>query len=79
MNYFKCFILVLMLSACDTIRLAPNVEIPASLRVPCEPLNKLEGNTGADMLKNIVSNAEVYYKCSDAHNKLIEATAPVKK
>lgn len=71
-------IALLVLSGCATKLPQPNVRLPAELTQQCPPLNKLEGNTGADMLKNIVANSELYYSCADAHQKLIEAVQPKK-
>ena len=50
-----------------------SVEVPANLMTKCPPLNKLEGMTGADVLRNITSNAELYYQCADSKAALIEA------
>ena len=72
-------IVLLALSGCATKLPQPNVQLPAALVQKCQPLNKLEGTSGADMLKNIVSNAEIYYECSDMHDKLIEAVGKPKK
>jgi hypothetical protein len=66
---------VLLLSGCATTLPQPNVTLPAQFMQQCPPLNKLEGNTGADMLRNIVANAETYHKCSDMHSELIKAVS----
>lgn len=79
MNKFLLVIL-LTLSGCATRLPPPNVALPAELTLKCpQQLEKLEGMSGADMLKNIVANAETYYACADRHNKLVDAVAPPKK
>lgn len=72
---FLLVVFALALAGCNTLPQA-GVDLPPSLTRECLPLQKLEGITGADMLKNIVANAEIYYECADAHKKLIEAVAP---
>jgi hypothetical protein len=47
--------------------------IPASLLQPCQPLNELDGVTGADVLKNITDNAALYHSCADGKAALIRA------
>ena len=64
---------LIVLSGCATKLPQPSVQIPAALVQKCQPLVKVEGTSGADLLRNIVSNAEIYYECSDMHDKLIEA------
>lgn len=79
-NYIKTMLgtcCLVILSGCASMP-AAKVEIPASLLQQCPELNKLEGTTGADLLKNIVSNAQLYHTCADAHAKLIEAAKPKK-
>jgi len=71
--------LALALTACGTTMPQSNVRVPQALLAQCQPLHKLEGMSGADMLRNIVANAEVYYDCADNHRKLIEAVKPDKK
>lgn len=53
--------------------------MPPSLMQKCQPLDKLEGMTGEHLIKNITSNAEVYWQCSDMHDKLIEAVQSQQK
>lgn len=69
-------IFLLAISGCATKLPQPNVRLPAELTTKCQPLTKLEGTSGADLLKNIVANAEIYYDCADRHDKLIEAVKP---
>lgn len=69
---------LLALSGCATKLPQPSVRLPYELTQPCAQLSKLEGTTGADLLHNIVANAQTYYKCADAHSKLIEAVTPKK-
>ncbi|MGZ8888069.1 MAG: hypothetical protein ACXW1D_00770 [Halobacteriota archaeon] len=40
---------------------------------PCKALTKLEGTTGADVLKNITENAAIYHECKDGKAALIKA------
>jgi hypothetical protein len=66
---------MLLLTGCGAT-LQPKVEIPAALTQKCQPLERLAGTDGKSLLKNIVDNAELYHKCSDMHDKLIEAVSP---
>jgi len=82
MSYFKASVgaaMALALTACGTTMPQSDVRVPQALLQQCQPLHKLEGMSGADMLRNIVANAEVYYECRDAHEKLIKAVQPDKK
>lgn len=73
-------IVILVLSGCATKLPQPNVALPADLVQKCpQQLNKLEGMSGADLLRNIVANAQTYYACADMHNKLVDAVEPHKK
>ena len=67
---------LLMLTGCATTLPQPSATLPASITQKCLPLNKLEGTSGADLLRNIVSTAEIYYECRDMHDKLIQAVKP---
>lgn len=69
-------VLLLALSGCATKLPQPNVTLPPSITQKCQPLVKVEGTSGADLLRNIVTNAEIYYECSDMHDKLILAVKP---
>lgn len=69
-------ITLLVLSGCATKLPQPNVQLPVALVQKCQPLVKVEGTSGADLLRNIVANAEIYYDCADMHSKLIEAVKP---
>ena len=40
---------------------------------PCQPLEQLEGMTGADVLRNITNNAAIYWECKDSKDALIKA------
>lgn len=42
---------------------------------PCQPLQPLEGNTGADLTKSIVENAARYWSCADGKQALIDAVS----
>lgn len=66
---------LLLLCGCATKPVA-KVEIPASLLQYCEPLHKLEGTTGKDLLKNVTENAALYHACADSKKALIEAVKP---
>lgn len=70
----KVLILCLMtaLMGCTSVPQA-KVALPPSLTQKCQPLYALEGITGKDLLKNITTNSEIYYKCSDMHDALIKA------
>jgi hypothetical protein len=73
-------VVLLALTGCATKLPQPNVTLPAELTQKCpQQLDKLEGMSGADMLKNIVANAQTYYACADMHNKLVDAVEPRKK
>lgn len=75
----KLFLVCLILTGCATKQPISNAEIPASLLVPCEQLEQLQGMTGKDLTENITHNAAIYHKCSDNHNALIEAVKPKNK
>lgn len=73
-------IVLLTLSGCATKLPQPNVTLPVELTLKCpQQLEKLEGMSGADLLRNIVANAQTYYACADMHNKLVDAVEPHKK
>jgi hypothetical protein len=40
---------------------------------PCQPLQLLDGMTGADVLRNITANAAIYWECKDSKDALIKA------
>jgi hypothetical protein len=64
-----------MLLGCQTLtpHLPDVPPIPANLMQPCQPLTPLTDATGAFLLRKLVEVSSMYYDCSDAHNKLIEA------
>lgn len=63
----------LMMTACSSLTPPSKAPIPASLLQPCQPLNELDGVTGADVLKNITDNAAIYHACADGKAALIRA------
>ena len=76
-SLFIC-VSALMMTACASLTLpsAP-VEIQASLRQPCPPLEPLADPTGKTVLKWGVATAKAYRLCADRMDALIEATEPV--
>lgn len=71
--------LIFILCGCSNISVKPDVSLPANLMTECRPLSKLDGMTGADILRNITENASTFYECADKHKALIEAVRPEKK
>lgn len=67
--------ITLFLTACtNTVMVpAPRVKLPAQLLTHCPDLLQLKGGTGADVLDNIVNNANTYYACRAKDDALVQA------
>ena len=49
------------------------MEVPASLRQPCPPLQPPADGSGAAVLRTMVEWAGQYRECADRHGRLVEA------
>lgn len=61
------------LTACGSLPKPPPVEVPASLRQPCPPLQPPADGSGAAVLRTMVEWAGQYRECADRHGRLVEA------
>jgi hypothetical protein len=52
--------------------------VQANLLQPCPDLQRLEGNTGAEVLPWALATVKAYRVCQDRHRRLVEAVAPPK-
>lgn len=65
--------MIMILCGCASVPASYNVPLPANLMQPCKPLQILEGNTGADLTRNIIANSQIYWECADSKQALIDA------